>query len=276
MDDAGTTIYRNRWAIAGGGAFVAFLLFWFGTDWGFLGALVLGLVLFILFLVLLGMIGAGDASSEWNDDKPYSATGGSEDASPAAGSTVPPTVGGGGAAAGGGAPAATSPAATGTPLGEGADSAPDRTRDAAVGAAAGANGASEPSGATEPRETPPPAAPNPAPPNPAPPDAAQPAAAEPGVKPATLDAPRNGSADDLKRIKGVGPKLEAMCNRLGFWHFEQIADWTDAEIAWVDRHLEGFRGRVRRDNWVAQARELAGRGGAGAAAPGDREGGGTV
>jgi predicted flap endonuclease-1-like 5' DNA nuclease len=78
-----------------------------------------------------------------------------------------------------------------------------------------------------------------------------------GVKPSTLDAPRAGGADDLKKIKGVGPKMEGLCNALGFWHFDQIANWTDAEVAWVDANLEGFSGRVSRDNWVAQAALLA-------------------
>ncbi len=55
----------------------------------------------------------------------------------------------------------------------------------------------------------------------------------------------------------MGPKLESLCHRLGIWHFDQIAAWTDAEIDWVDAHLEGFRGRVRRDDWVAQATTLA-------------------
>jgi hypothetical protein len=78
-----------------------------------------------------------------------------------------------------------------------------------------------------------------------------------GVKPATLDAPRDGGADDLKRISGIGPKMEALCNRLGFWHFDQIAGWSGDEVAWVDANLEGFKGRVTRDEWVAQARLLA-------------------
>lgn len=78
-----------------------------------------------------------------------------------------------------------------------------------------------------------------------------------GVKPETLTAPRSGGADDLKRIKGVGPKMEELCNTLGFWHFDQVAKWTDAEVAWVDANLEGFSGRVSRDNWVEQAKLLA-------------------
>ena len=78
-----------------------------------------------------------------------------------------------------------------------------------------------------------------------------------GVKPAGLSAPKDGKADDLKLIVGIGPKLEALCNRLGFFHFDQIANWTPGEIAWVDENLEGFKGRVTRDKWVVQAKILA-------------------
>jgi len=78
-----------------------------------------------------------------------------------------------------------------------------------------------------------------------------------GIRPAVLDAPRDGGADDLKRIKGIGPKLEKLCNSMGFYHFDQIAAWTEDEVAWVDANLEGFKGRVTRDSWVDQARQLA-------------------
>ncbi len=78
-----------------------------------------------------------------------------------------------------------------------------------------------------------------------------------GTRPASLDGPRGGKADDLKQIKGIGPKLEKLCNRLGFWHFDQIAAWTADEVAWVDANLEGFKGRVTRDTWVEQAGVLA-------------------
>ncbi|MEC7764574.1 MAG: hypothetical protein VX874_21905 [Pseudomonadota bacterium] len=86
---------------------------------------------------------------------------------------------------------------------------------------------------------------------------AQPLTSVVAVKPETLDAPRAGAADDLKQIKGVGPKLEALVNKLGFYHFDQIAAWTPAEVSWVDDNLEGFKGRVTRDGWVEQARVLA-------------------
>lgn len=76
-------------------------------------------------------------------------------------------------------------------------------------------------------------------------------------RPAALEAARGGKADDLKKIKGVGPKMEALLNSLGFFHFDQVAAWTPAELAWVDDNLEGFKGRATRDEWVAQAKILA-------------------
>lgn len=76
-------------------------------------------------------------------------------------------------------------------------------------------------------------------------------------KPATLSAARDGKADDLKMIKGVGPKMEDMLHFLGFYHFDQIAAWKANELAWVDQNLEGFKGRASRDEWVAQAKDLA-------------------
>ncbi|MFP4273943.1 MAG: NADH:ubiquinone oxidoreductase [Paracoccaceae bacterium] len=91
----------------------------------------------------------------------------------------------------------------------------------------------------------------------APAPASAPAEEQTGTKPAGLDAPRGGAADDLKKIKGVGPKLESLLHQLGFYHFDQIAGWTAEEIAWVDENLQGFKGRVTRDDWVAQARRLA-------------------
>ncbi|MHA6346068.1 NADH-quinone oxidoreductase subunit E [Roseivivax sp. CAU 1761] len=76
-------------------------------------------------------------------------------------------------------------------------------------------------------------------------------------QPPLLDAPRDGTGDDLTRIKGIGPKLAEQLNRMGVYHHDQIAHWSEAEVAWVDANLEGFKGRVTRDEWVAQARDLA-------------------
>lgn len=76
-------------------------------------------------------------------------------------------------------------------------------------------------------------------------------------RPLGLAAPIDAQADDLKLIKGVGPVLEALLHRLGYFHFHQIAAWTPEEVAWVDQNLEEFKGRVSREGWVEQARELA-------------------
>jgi len=73
-------------------------------------------------------------------------------------------------------------------------------------------------------------------------------------KPAGLSAPRGGKADDLKVIEGVGPAMEKLLNEHGIYHLDQIAGWGPAEVAWMDGNLKGFKGRVTRDKWVAQAK----------------------
>ena len=78
------------------------------------------------------------------------------------------------------------------------------------------------------------------------------AAAEP---PAPPSAP--ASDDDLTRIKGLGPKIAALLQGLGVSSFAQIATWDDAEIDRVDAQLGAFAGRIRRDDWVEQARLLS-------------------
>lgn len=78
-----------------------------------------------------------------------------------------------------------------------------------------------------------------------------------GARPANLlGEARGGLADDLKKISGVGPKLEGLLNQNGVFHFDQIAAWNDAEIAYMDDQLS-FRGRIARDNWIEQAATLA-------------------
>ena len=72
--------------------------------------------------------------------------------------------------------------------------------------------------------------------------------------PVRLSAPRKGKADDLKEIEGIGPALEKLCNSLGFYHFDQIAGWSDADVAWVDANMKTFKGRIVRDKWIAQSK----------------------
>ncbi|GAB2182869.1 NADH-quinone oxidoreductase subunit E [Roseibium sp. LAB1] len=75
-------------------------------------------------------------------------------------------------------------------------------------------------------------------------------------EPELLKAARGGKPDDLKKLKGVGPKLEATLNELGFFHFDQVASWGPQEVAWVDSRLK-FKGRIERDGWIEQAKVLA-------------------
>lgn len=66
-----------------------------------------------------------------------------------------------------------------------------------------------------------------------------------------------GPPDDLRRIKGIGPKLEALLHELGVTRFDQIAAWEAAELAAIDARLGSFQGRPERDQWQEQARLLA-------------------
>ena len=87
--------------------------------------------------------------------------------------------------------------------------------------------------------------------------AAKPAKASGEQQPELLKKPRNGGGDDLELIWGVGPKLAKMLNGMGIWHFDQIAAWGKAELAWVDDRITGFKGRASRDEWVKQCQKLA-------------------
>jgi predicted flap endonuclease-1-like 5' DNA nuclease len=89
--------------------------------------------------------------------------------------------------------------------------------------------------------------------------ATKPKAAQP-AGPERLKAPRKGKADDLKEIEGIGPAMEKLVNSLGFYHFDQIAKWTDADVAVVDAEMQSFKGRITRDKWVAQAKIIVAEG----------------
>lgn len=75
-----------------------------------------------------------------------------------------------------------------------------------------------------------------------------------GTKP-TLFSEAPSEKDDLKKITGVGPKLEEAMNELGIYQFAQVASWTNDEIMWVDDSLS-VKGRIERDDWVGQVSEL--------------------
>jgi predicted flap endonuclease-1-like 5' DNA nuclease len=75
-------------------------------------------------------------------------------------------------------------------------------------------------------------------------------------RPKGLEKARGGKPDDLQRISGVGPKNEKVLHSLGFFHFDQIAEWTSEQVKWVDDHLN-FNGRIAREEWIKQCKLLA-------------------
>jgi predicted flap endonuclease-1-like 5' DNA nuclease len=91
---------------------------------------------------------------------------------------------------------------------------------------------------------------------------AAPKAQKPAEKPAPKPeekakpaAKTNASPDNLQQIKGIGAVLEKKLNAMGIERFEQIANWTEGDIAEVDEQLN-FRGRIQREKWVEQAHDL--------------------
>jgi predicted flap endonuclease-1-like 5' DNA nuclease len=71
-----------------------------------------------------------------------------------------------------------------------------------------------------------------------------------------LSSPKDNNPDNLCKIKGIGKVIEEKLNNLGIYHFEQIASFTETEVAWVDEHLS-FKGRILREDWIGQAKILA-------------------
>ncbi|MDB5542799.1 MAG: hypothetical protein JWQ89_4526 [Devosia sp.] len=78
----------------------------------------------------------------------------------------------------------------------------------------------------------------------------------PPGKPVGIEPPQPGGADNLTNVIGILPIIETALNSLGVYHFDQIADFSDENIDWVEQHL-GIAGRIRREHWREQARELA-------------------
>lgn len=90
-----------------------------------------------------------------------------------------------------------------------------------------------------------------------PPAEPAPVVPEPETPAAPIHAVPAGPVDELTRLKGVGPKVAALLNGLGVTRYDQIAGWTDADVARVDSQLGAFKGRIVRDQWIEQARLLA-------------------
>lgn len=83
------------------------------------------------------------------------------------------------------------------------------------------------------------------------------AKAAPKPKVLYTDGPTDGAPDDLKLIKGIGPKFEKDLNGKGIYYFRQIAAWKKKDVEMVDGVIDSFPGRIERDEWVNQAKGLA-------------------
>jgi large subunit ribosomal protein L21 len=78
------------------------------------------------------------------------------------------------------------------------------------------------------------------------------AAVQEGVKPANLlDAPRDGKGDNLKKLGGLGPKAAESLNAAGVYHFDQLASWSEDEIAYMEGET-GLKGKIA--SWAEEAR----------------------
>lgn len=248
-------------------AIVFLILFMWVGGFGFIGAFFLGLLVGIVVFVILIFMFTGDNASGSASGTSAAHGGSNEPAGAATGSDTTAASATTDKAAGSGATAGSdaSDAATATTAG-----AADATKPGS-GASKGADSGEPKTEATRVPATA--AKPKAAKAKPA--AAAKPAKAasasggedfdkdgvledaNEGSKPETLSGPRDGGADNLKEIKGVGPAMEKLLQSLGFYHFDQVAKWTPDEVAWVNTNLGGFKGRATRDDWVAQAKILA-------------------
>lgn len=90
---------------------------------------------------------------------------------------------------------------------------------------------------------------------------AKPAKAEAASKPKKSESAKkeqasaSEAADDLKELSGVGPAIEKKLNEAGVTSLAQIAAWTEEDVAAMDEKLS-FKGRIQREGWVEQAKEL--------------------
>ena len=67
-----------------------------------------------------------------------------------------------------------------------------------------------------------------------------------------------GPRDDLQRLQGVDPILERSLNRLGIYHFHQIARFEPSDVEWLTEHIDGVPEQTIRDSWIPDAGKLAG------------------
>ncbi len=75
-------------------------------------------------------------------------------------------------------------------------------------------------------------------------------------EPATALPAPEPEKDDLKLISGIGPALEGKLNAAGISGYRQLATLSAADIEHIESEVIHFSGRISRDDWISQAREL--------------------
>ena len=78
---------------------------------------------------------------------------------------------------------------------------------------------------------------------------------EAGQEPELLSQPRDGGKDNLTQIKGIGPKLEEKLNAVGIYHFEQIANWSESNMIWLEAHTL-FASRTKKELWIVESKSF--------------------
>lgn len=86
-------------------------------------------------------------------------------------------------------------------------------------------------------------------------DGAKPAAKKATAKKAPAKKAAKTEGDDLTKLSGVGPVIVGKLNDAGITTFKQIAEWTAEDVAKFDEQLN-FKGRIEREGWIEQAKEL--------------------
>ena len=63
-------------------------------------------------------------------------------------------------------------------------------------------------------------------------------------------------SDDFQKIVGIGSFVEEKLNTIGIYNYSQLAQMTDADINAITKVIEFFPGRIHRDDWKGQAKDL--------------------